>query len=190
MQRPRSDLRFANSGPESTTKSRARVLGDVAVLAIDGLATSQDRPFPREVALAFCGQQRGLAWLVKPESLWSEAPGDIPGQPLGIGLHPTVVARELAAACAGLRVFSELHLAASSWLERLFRSSGVSSPCQVRDLRALAVRLNKGAAEGAAERVRDAGREAQALYPDSERAAREAARHIRFVTLLAGDRDR
>ena len=190
MQRPSRDLRFASSGPEGATGACARVLGDVAVLAIDGLATLQDRPFPREVALAFCGRRSGLAWLVRPEALWSEAPADASGQPLGIGLHPAVVARELASACAGHRVFSELHLAASAWLERLFQASGTSLPYKVRDLRTLAVRLNKKPASDGAERVGRAGREAQVLYPGSERAARDAACHVRFVTLLAEDRRR
>ncbi len=180
--------RHMRSAPTpSCTKQTGRLLAlrDVAVVAIDGLVLLENRPFPREVALAFVGEHRTLAWLVQPEALWDQPTKERGVEPAGAGLHPAFVACELAAACEGYRVYSELHLAAAAWLRRLFAVAGLSTSMPIRDLRNLLVPLCKHLGEKSTASVRRAEAETGRLYPGSERAAREAAGHVHFVKLLA-----
>lgn len=162
-----------------------RALSDVAFIAVDGLFTREDRPFPREIAVAFFKERQSLAWLVQPEAMWARPAEQLSGQPMGAGLHPALVAGELAAACEGYRVYSEFHLAAAGWLRRLFAVAGQSLPMTVRDLRKLVMPLCTGSGQHATESVRRADVETSRMHPAAERAAREAARHAHFVKLLA-----
>jgi hypothetical protein len=152
--------RFASSPLRPSSRDLVGELNDVAVLAIDGLALLEDRSFPREIALAFWGDRQDLAWLVRPEAVWSEDGSAAPAGPLGLGLPPSIVAAELAAACVGLRVFVEHHLATSAWLKRMFAAAEGVMPFPIRDLRQLVLPLSRrlpecGAGQDRARRDRD-----------------------------------
>lgn len=109
-----------------------------AVLHIEGVASRGDLLRPRVVALEPVAPGRGdrsLAWLVAPERRWPElrlreADG------IGQGASPVRVARELAQAAHGKRLYADPHMDACDWLFTLYRELGLDRPpFPVRDLR-------------------------------------------------------
>lgn len=177
--------RFASSPLRPSSRDLVGELNDVAVLAIDGLALLEDRPFPREIALAFWGDRQDLAWRVRPEAVWSEDGSAAPAGPLGLGLPLSIVAAELAAACVGLRVFVEHHLATPAWLKPMFAAAEGVMPFPIRDLRQLVLPLSRRLPNAGLDRIARAEMETRSLFPGSWRAAREAALHLHFAKLLA-----
>lgn len=178
---------LANGGRAAPARRPSSRLRGCAILHLDGAVPLRERPWTRELAVEFLdGATRRdrptLAWLVAPEALWADAVDAIGP---GLGLPPAQVARELAEAVRGLRVYADDHGVVATWTRKLFAAARAGKPpFAVRDLRSLVAPLRPD---------RDDVLRAAGLAGDASgtarRAAGEAIRHAEFVREVAAIAD-
>ena len=179
LQAKQSAVACPGSRQRSPAQGRLR---DSAILSLDGALLLRQRRWSRELALEFLDgieepSRPTLAWLVTPEAMWPEADK---ASNVGLGLSPSQVARELALATSGLRIYAAEHPIVSRWLRHLFAAAHLGKPpFVVRDVFSLFLSITRDEAD-----VRAASAAANTIEV-STRAAAEAGRHARFARSLA-----
>jgi hypothetical protein len=170
FQRPRSD------------RMRKR-----AFIHVDGIEHIRDRPFAREVAIAYLDGRPTASWLVMPEAEWetwslNRHRGSSRWQDWGpdpLGLDPRTFTIALRCALKDVRAFAESHLAVTRWLKFIHQVAGEDFSISVRDAHTLV----RGYVidEGLWRRI---AADASDLYPRIPRAASEATRLAAYVQML------
>lgn len=163
---------------------RAARLRSSAIIRVEGVERLRDRPFSREVAVAYLDGRPTASWLVLPESRWPEwATRQNAGEGLLAGRHgldPRTVATELVSALAGVTPYAESHFAVRKWLERLFAAACEPLPFQVKDAHWLARTLS-----APKEAVQRAAADVEGIRAESWRAAGDATCLAMFILSLS-----
>ena len=193
-ERPPSYHRAQQERADRATRLRVADLSDTAVLEIDGIAALQNRPFPRQIAIAYADGRPPRAWMITPEQMWNLRGGDL--RDLGveagtIGLHPAVVAKEVLAAMARCWVYSRSPDETTRWLALFFRSGECGNDrFVVRDLRELTSPPGTSLYDLPSAEVGRAELEAATLHSDATHASRDAARAVHYVKAIVAIRRR
>jgi hypothetical protein len=160
-------------------------MGERAIIHVEGVEFIRDRPFAREVAIAYFDDRPTASWLAMPESEWeawaSNEDGSRDRRQLCSpdGLDPQTLAVVLRNALKGMTVYAHWHLSVNWWLRLLQKAAGEDLSISVRDARTLVASYDKDEALW-----RQALDDAYDLCPPTERAAIEARRLATFIRLL------
>ncbi|WP_158933126.1 hypothetical protein [Acidisphaera sp. S103] len=154
---------------------------------MDSIEHIYDRPYAREVAIAYLDGRPTASWLVMPEAEWEDwslnrhrsSSGWHGLQPDPLGLDPTTFTAALRVALEGVKVFAELHLAVIKWLKIVHEAAGEDFSLSVGDAHTL-IRAY-ASDEGIWRRV---AADASALHSHVLRAASEATRLAGYIRLL------
>ena len=169
---------------------RRKSSSSIAVIAVEGIVSTNRRLFAREVSIAYMDDRPTLAWLVWPERRW-ESMATVASEALlidgnsGLGVSPKVVADALTTALDGCKVFADFHLVVNKWLKELYLTTGNSMPFLAHDYRKLIMPNKRMETRVQSKDVEDAGNEAYRQFPISTRASQDAARHVCFAKLMA-----
>ena len=181
------------AGPSTARAAarRAARLRKCAVIRVEGVERLVDRPYPREVAVAYFDGRLTASLPILREAEWSAwSASGAAGRPTSlhspnaVGLDPRAAVAELRSALSGVKAYAESHMAVAKWLRTLFEAAGETLEIPVRDVRELA-------ADFASEdrRWRSAAAYAESLYADSGRAARQATCMVAFLRALGSEPD-
>lgn len=194
-ERPPSYHRARQERADRAARLEAADLRNVAVLEIDGIDALQNRPFPRQLAIAYADGRPSRAWIIAPEQLWNLSGGEMSawGVERGtIGSHPEVAANEVLAAMGRCRVYARSPDDTNRWLALFFRTGRRGDDWfRIRDLRELTSPPGTSMYDLPSAEVRRAEREAATLHSDANHASRDAARAVQYVkAVVAIRRDR
>lgn len=191
-ERPPSYHRARQERADRVARIEAADLSNVAVIEIDGIDALQNRPFPRQLALAYADGRPALAWMIRPEQIWElrdielKASGIEPGT---IGSHPVVAANEVLAAMGRCQVYARSPDDTSRWLALFFRAGRRGNDWfRVRDMRELTSPPGTSLYDLPSAEVRRAEQEAATLHSDAIHASRDAARAVHYVKAIVAIR--
>ena len=191
-ERPPSYHRARQERADRATRLETADLSNVAILEIDGIDALQDRPFPRQLAIAYANWRPARAWMIAPEQMWNVHRSDVRAlgiEPGTIGLHPEVAANEVLAAMGRCQVYARSPGETSRWLALFFRTGRRGGDrFHIRDLRELTSPPGTSLFDLPSAEVRRADIEAASLHTDATHASRDAARAMHYVKAIVAIR--
>ena len=177
---------------DQADRLEAADLSNVAVLELDGIDALQNRPFPRQLAIAYAHGRPARAWMITSEQMWNlrdielSALGVEPGT---IGSHPVVATNEILAAMTRCWGFARSPNDTSRWLALFLRTGRRENDWfRVRDFCGLTSPPGTSLYDLPSAELRRAELEAATLHSDATHASRNTARAVHCVEAISAIR--